>query len=323
MITEQPHIRLEGKGPDIAAFLRAVREALPRHASEQQQALRRALLSARRAEGVCILRVNPDHADALGPWLVEQARKHDLRAILTPPGAKRGAAAQPAPSADGEVLPAIQQQHWDDAQHRWTLRDWRVAHGAADDEGLPPRLRGAYELGVNRAGEEEITLIARTPEGHESFIRFEADNGRLKIMAYCPDQEHPQESRDEVDVFLWLTPQGAVAESGHSDQPGMRFNGNRSALLSPQAIEALGLREPSVTGRVEAPAPVGSSVPQAAMSGQSSAAYQQLVDGLRDMIEGGRLSAADIPDDYEWLVRTMANLPGGRERPPVPHGPKP
>ncbi|MGC3873288.1 hypothetical protein ACPF7Z_08465 [Halomonas sp. GXIMD04776] len=42
--------------------------------------------------------------------------------------------------------------------------------------------------------------------------------------------------------------------------------------------------------------------------------YQRLHDGLSDMVESGRLTQADIPDDYDWLVNEMlvplANHPG-------------
>ncbi len=38
------------------------------------------------------------------------------------------------------------------------------------------------------------------------------------------------------------------------------------------------------------------------------AEYQRLHDGLSDMIEGGRLSEADIPDDYQWLVEILGRL---------------
>ena len=34
--------------------------------------------------------------------------------------------------------------------------------------------------------------------------------------------------------------------------------------------------------------------------------YGRLHDGLSDMIESGRLTAADIPDDYDWLVMMLA-----------------
>lgn len=37
-------------------------------------------------------------------------------------------------------------------------------------------------------------------------------------------------------------------------------------------------------------------------------AYSKLHDGLSDMIEGGRLAEADIPDDYRWLVNMLAEL---------------
>jgi predicted protein tyrosine phosphatase len=38
-------------------------------------------------------------------------------------------------------------------------------------------------------------------------------------------------------------------------------------------------------------------------------AYHALHDGLSDMIESGRLTQQDIPDDYEWLVESLANMP--------------
>jgi len=38
--------------------------------------------------------------------------------------------------------------------------------------------------------------------------------------------------------------------------------------------------------------------------------YAQLHDMLSDMIEGGRLTEADIPDDYEALVQALAHKGG-------------
>lgn len=38
--------------------------------------------------------------------------------------------------------------------------------------------------------------------------------------------------------------------------------------------------------------------------------YRRLHDGLSDMIEGGRLTRAEIPDDYDWLVEAMVWLAG-------------
>lgn len=38
------------------------------------------------------------------------------------------------------------------------------------------------------------------------------------------------------------------------------------------------------------------------------AAYEKLHDRLSDMIESGRLHKGDIPDDYDWLVNTLAGL---------------
>lgn len=37
-------------------------------------------------------------------------------------------------------------------------------------------------------------------------------------------------------------------------------------------------------------------------------AYHRLHDGLSDMIEGGRLTEADIPDDYQWLVNSLERI---------------
>lgn len=33
--------------------------------------------------------------------------------------------------------------------------------------------------------------------------------------------------------------------------------------------------------------------------------YQRLHDGLSEMVESGRLTEADIPEDYDWLVNSM------------------
>lgn len=38
--------------------------------------------------------------------------------------------------------------------------------------------------------------------------------------------------------------------------------------------------------------------------------YRQLADGLSDMIEGGRLTVGDIPDDYQWLVNLLEKIVG-------------
>ena len=38
--------------------------------------------------------------------------------------------------------------------------------------------------------------------------------------------------------------------------------------------------------------------------------YEKLHDGLSDMVEGGRLREGDIPDDYQWLVQSLAKLTG-------------
>lgn len=41
--------------------------------------------------------------------------------------------------------------------------------------------------------------------------------------------------------------------------------------------------------------------------------YEELHDGLSDMIESGRLTESMIPDDYQWLVEGLAELAGARE----------
>ena len=38
--------------------------------------------------------------------------------------------------------------------------------------------------------------------------------------------------------------------------------------------------------------------------------YRALHDGLSDMIEDGRLTESDVPDDYHWLVEKMTALAG-------------
>jgi hypothetical protein len=40
------------------------------------------------------------------------------------------------------------------------------------------------------------------------------------------------------------------------------------------------------------------------------AAYGKLHDGLSEMIEEGRLREADIPDDYQWLVKQLTHIAG-------------
>lgn len=37
---------------------------------------------------------------------------------------------------------------------------------------------------------------------------------------------------------------------------------------------------------------------------------KELVSGLQDMLEGGRLKESDIPDDYQWLTRQIERMKG-------------
>jgi len=37
-------------------------------------------------------------------------------------------------------------------------------------------------------------------------------------------------------------------------------------------------------------------------------AFRELVSGLENMIQSGRLSEADIPDDYLWLTDTLGRI---------------
>jgi len=37
------------------------------------------------------------------------------------------------------------------------------------------------------------------------------------------------------------------------------------------------------------------------------ALYRELHDGLSNMVEEGRLTEADIPDDYQWLVEKLVD----------------
>lgn len=46
------------------------------------------------------------------------------------------------------------------------------------------------------------------------------------------------------------------------------------------------------------------------MSENLQRAYRELQEGLSDMIESGRLKEADIPEDYNWLVESLAKLAG-------------
>jgi len=36
--------------------------------------------------------------------------------------------------------------------------------------------------------------------------------------------------------------------------------------------------------------------------------YEQLLDGINEMLKRGRLTESDIPDDYHWLVESLAHL---------------
>ena len=37
-------------------------------------------------------------------------------------------------------------------------------------------------------------------------------------------------------------------------------------------------------------------------------AYRELHNGLLDMLEGGRLKEADIPEDYDWLMQQLSRI---------------
>lgn len=45
-----------------------------------------------------------------------------------------------------------------------------------------------------------------------------------------------------------------------------------------------------------------------------------LVAGLTDMIESGRLTKADIPDDFEWLCAAIEKAKTGSPKPKTPAG---
>ena len=36
--------------------------------------------------------------------------------------------------------------------------------------------------------------------------------------------------------------------------------------------------------------------------------YHQLLQGLRDLVDAGRLTEADLPDDFDWLKTQLAEL---------------
>jgi hypothetical protein len=42
--------------------------------------------------------------------------------------------------------------------------------------------------------------------------------------------------------------------------------------------------------------------------------YGRLHDGISEMVESGRLTASDIPDDYDWLVSLLAELATASDR---------
>ena len=41
------------------------------------------------------------------------------------------------------------------------------------------------------------------------------------------------------------------------------------------------------------------------IEGDTLANYRDLVEGLADMVKGGRIRPADIPDDWVWLHETL------------------
>lgn len=44
------------------------------------------------------------------------------------------------------------------------------------------------------------------------------------------------------------------------------------------------------------------------MSDREMNAIHDLKSGLKDMLRSGRLTRADIPDDFEWLVKSLKEL---------------
>jgi len=53
------------------------------------------------------------------------------------------------------------------------------------------------------------------------------------------------------------------------------------------------------------------------VGGAAMSAYRGLAEGLSDMIQGGRLTEADIPDDFKWLVNQLALIAGRDPSPGV------
>lgn len=48
----------------------------------------------------------------------------------------------------------------------------------------------------------------------------------------------------------------------------------------------------------------------AKISPSAAKKYRDLTDRLSNMVEGGTLSAQDIPEDYQWIADTLAAIAG-------------
>ena len=111
-----------------------------------------------------------------------------------------------------------------------TIRDWRLSDDG-DEEDLAPEHRGDFRIEIDKGSYDNVVLTMTTPQGHQSLLRLEADEGVIKTMINCPSAEDPSEIRDEVDVIGRITPQGYLAESNYSNQPTVRFDDDKVEVI--------------------------------------------------------------------------------------------
>jgi len=138
------------------------------------------------------------------------------------------------------ALDSVRREGVMDSARRWTIRDWRIADGL--EEEVPEALRGDYEVLVDKGPYDNLQWELAMPDGARAMVRLEAENGHLKLMVWCPDSRVPSQVRDEADAFVRLTPDGAFVYGGHSDQPGMIYDGADARYLTgDQVLRGLGV----------------------------------------------------------------------------------
>lgn len=105
---------------------------------------------------------------------------------------------------------------------------------------------------------------------------------------------------------------GGPGSTGHTDKvyraiPGEDPIYERTRLMH-KIASPTPLRQDAIdfiVATLEGVEPIAETVTLATMT-----AYRRLADGLSDMVEGGRLTEADCPDDYQWMAEQLATLAG-------------